>query len=201
MGRVSCTTDMLELGVRRVGFLAGSFDPPHDAHLRLMESPLIDGHVEHIMVCAHSCNPEKIDRLTDISHRIEMLGALIATSEYAEKISICDPRAMHGIENLTFQQSVRQLVELGVEVWVVRGQDAIHDGYAQELRGLPHIVVPRQGYENQPERVLTGSCVITRPIGNNSSTAVRAQLAKGLSHPVAAVDRYIREQKLYTNRA
>ncbi len=198
MASISCTGDILALGVQRVGFMSGSFDPPHDSHLAVMEQVLLDGQVDHVMVCAHSCNPEKIERLTPIEHRLAMLQALISSSNLADRISTCDPSAIHGIENLTFLQSVERLQNLGLEVWVVRGQDAIRDHYPDDLRKVPHIVIPRQGYENHPNEVLRGKFLMTRPIGKNSSTAVREQLKRGIPHPVPAVDRYIREKRLYS---
>lgn len=197
MARICTANDILGLGVCRIGFLGGSFDPPHEGHLRLMERVLLDEHVDHLIVCPHSLNPAKMHRLADIFHRLQMVDILISRSDISSRISTCDPCFVHGLQNSEFHTVAVQLMMSGLEVWIVLGQDAVRRDYSEWLRNLPHIVVSRMGYSSGSNDVLTGPVVLAPPVGNHKSCSVRAQLSDGLPHPIPEVDLYIRTEALY----
>ncbi|MDP1835901.1 MAG: nicotinate-nucleotide adenylyltransferase [Chlamydiales bacterium] len=64
----------------QIGFLGGTFDPPHNGHLSLALS-LMEAHgLEEVWFCPASTNPFKKDRLTtDPHHRLQM--ARLATQD------------------------------------------------------------------------------------------------------------------------
>ena len=197
MRRICSIPDILDLNVRKIGFLAGSFDPPHDGHLHLMERVLLEGHVDHIVVCPHSHNPAKKHRLADMPHRLQMVDALTSHSVVRDSISTVDPWFLHGHQNAEFHDVVTQLTTSRLEVWIVAGQDAVPNNYFESHRSLPHVIVPRKGYSNRPSDVLSGPLVVTAPIEDNASSSVRTKLSDGVAHPIPAVDSYVKTKNLY----
>jgi len=195
---IGASRQLLDLGARRLGFFSGTFDPPHDGHLRLMERVLGGRHVDCVVVCPHNHNPRKQANRVDMIHRVAMLERLLEHSQEAARLFLCDPLFLHGLQNKAFHLISCEPRLHGREPWLVRGRDALRPGYCPVLAKLPHVVVPRDGAGNAGlQDILSAGYVVTTPIADNSSTNVRAILAAGGFHPVNTIDQYIRTEGLY----
>ena len=66
--------DLINLQAKKIAFFAGSFDPMHNGHLQVIKS-ILEKHVDHVVICPHSHNPQK--KLIPMADRVTIINLSI----------------------------------------------------------------------------------------------------------------------------
>ncbi len=184
MKTITRKQDLESILVRGNSFalFSGSFNPPHFAHLKLVEYAL-EKHVDSVIVCPHSHNPYKQDELIDIENRVELLTHMINGSQYEYKIHIGLPPIFDGIgqKELHTIASIKKKINPLCRYWILCGSDVIHDDYFEFKRDIPHIVHMRENGStpetlNRLKRILKTDLTIIPHISDISSTVIKKSL-------------------------
>jgi len=176
-----------------VAFFGGSFNPPHVAHqlvaLYVLETVVVD-ELWLVPCCKHPFDKA----LAPYAHRLRMCE--LAAAALGPRVKVSDIERRLGGESHTLVTIKALRAEHPEhEFLLVVGADIEPElplwyGADELLRSVPRIVIGRGGFSGGSELAMPAL----------SSTEVRARLGRG--EPVAgllprAVERYIREQRLY----
>jgi len=187
------------LSARRVGFLGGTFDPPHEGHLHLARRAREARDLDHVLWVPAARPPHKPGLvLAEETERARMLELLLC--EETSGSSIWTVEFGRGGPSYTVDtlRSLRSLLAPAAQLFLVLGSDNL-PGLAgwrdvEEVLALAEpIVVPRRPSEVQPESLpaalaarLSG-CVLQGEAIDVSSTEVRRLLAAGAERELAAL--------------
>ena len=195
----------------RLGILGGTFDPPHNGHLRLAEAALAQLHLDKVLFAPAGVQPLKPERrATPPEQRAHMVELAIADHPLFEltRADLDRPGPHYTVDLLAI---IRQQYPQAV-LWFIMGADELSDLLRwrdpARLFQLTRIAVLRRpGFEpDWPalESALPGlrTCIdwIDIPAINISASAIRARVLHGYSIEQlvpASVARYIVEQQLY----
>jgi len=198
-------------GVRRLGVMGGTFDPPHYAHLVLAETARVQLQLDHILFVPAQQPPHKVPQPTSSAHhRTAMVEAAIASNP-AFSLSRVDldrsgPSYTAGTLALLHQAFP------GAELFFLMGGDSLAELHtwhnpAGVVRQARLVVMHRSGWEvdlARLEQVLPGIgerlLWLDVPRLDISSTDLRRRVRQGL--PIRylvppGVDDYIRTHRLH----
>ena len=201
----------------RVGYLGGSFDPVHTAHLLIAESCLEQAHLDRVVFMVSGRPPHKLVRqLADPAHRLAMVRLAIKGNPALG----VDDRELHRDGPSYTVDTVRELVAEsppGEEVvWIIGGDSLGELLTWRDAKGLVDAVeivtAARPGYDAHADaksleaglgadrvRRLTAG-IIPMPLMEISSTDIRSRIDEGRSIRYLvpeAVEAYIRRHGLY----
>ena len=196
-----------------IGVLGGTFDPVHNGHLILAEEARARLNLTEIIFVPAGHPWLKADRpISPAEHRLQMLRLAIADKPYFKLSTLEIERAgpSYTIDTITELQG--QLGR-GNELFFILGWGSLAElpqwRDAVRLIKLCYLVaVPRPGYSlpdiKALETVIPGLSqrvvLMDKPEIDISASEIRNRVAQGLSirHLVPdAVDRYIKQQRLY----
>jgi len=200
-----------------IGVLGGTFDPVHNGHLIIAEEARLKLGLETVVFVPAGQPWLKGHRnIAPGEHRMEMVRLAIATNPQFSLSAVDIDRAGPSYTVHTLPDLRR---ELGGEVnfHFILGMDALAQlpswKEPQELVHMCKLVAARRPWSrplniDRLERSIPGISAqiifLDNPIIDISSTDIRQRLADGRSiHGMVpeAVERYIREQGLYTSRS
>ncbi|HYF59020.1 MAG TPA: nicotinate-nucleotide adenylyltransferase [Burkholderiaceae bacterium] len=210
---------------RRVGFVGGTFDPPHVGHLALARAARDALALDELRLVPTGRSWQKAEAGASAEQRLEMARLAIAALPAAERLSVDDREVRREGPTYTVETLAGLRAELGPEpaIVLVLGSDQLrnlstwhrwrelfdhaHVAATQRERVALDGLVPeleaelaRRGRDALPDAP-AGSIVLFRmPAVPVSATALRAQLGRGerpdgLSPP--AVLDYIETHRLY----
>lgn len=191
---------------RRVGLLGGTFDPPHLGHLVAAEVARVVLGLDaiHFVVAGE---PWMKDRISPAEHRVRMVELAVADNDcfHANRTEIDRPGPTYTVDTL------RQLSDANpdVELYFLLGTDAVaklpdwKQG-EEALKLATFVAIPRPGHEVTLEGPTLGRVRrLDAPAIDISSTDLRRRFREGGAvryQLPAPVERYVREQGLYTPR-
>lgn len=188
---------------KTVGVFGGSFNPPHEGHVRLARALVERGIVDEVWLVLSPLNPlkEHPEELASDADRLEMLR--LAVEPYPE-LKTCDveltmPRPSYTVDTLRLLQKLnpdcRFRLIVGADNYQIfhRWKEP---GYIKTH--FAPIVYPRPGYPAE-------GCVEGLPLTDLSSTQIRKALADGQTEQVnnllpAGVLSYITRRGLYQQK-
>lgn len=193
----------------RIGILGGTFDPPHNGHIKLAKAAIEALNLDEVILLPASRNPFKqVNRAVAGEHRLAMCQVL---QKYEPKIAVSDMELTRGGISYTVDTlGELQMVHPG-DYWFIMGADSLKgfkDWKNPEriLRLCRLAVAVRPPLTQADIEVMAGdfasSKIDTIPMEPTleSSTAIREKLVKGQNLggqvPSEVVD-YIRKHKLY----
>ena len=187
--------DLVSLPGARLAFFAGSFNPIHCGHMKVAEFVLRE-YVDHVIIGVHSHNAKK--NLIPIQERLELIIRLCSLSFFNSRICLIDPSFFNGIENRRFVDLARKLVNLGLEVFILKGQDTLISRTNYPLSEFPHLVHNRGGEERSLDGIVNAPIMRIKNISTMSSTKVRERLSAGKRvYPCDDIEDYIKGKQLY----
>ncbi|MBS0615836.1 MAG: nicotinate (nicotinamide) nucleotide adenylyltransferase [Verrucomicrobia bacterium] len=203
------------VGVRKVGFFGGSFDPIHIGHINLALCLLEAHSLDEILFCPTSQSPHKSEKppVAMREHRKAMCAAAISP---IPQFTLLDLEIQRSSYSYTIE-TIRTMMKMDAEnkakpkqYYLILGQDSLEGletwKEVDELLVLaPPLIGSRGGYEfpkSMPKNLITivkkGQTEI--PELEISSTMIRDRLHKGLyaGHllPIKVWD-YIQQNKIY----
>lgn len=202
---------------RRIGVFGGAFDPPHLAHVSLVRTALLQLQLDELRVLPTGQAWHKVRQLTEAPHRVAMARAAFAELPQV----VVDGRE---IQRQGPSYTVDTLEELAAEcpeaqLFLLIGEDQRRSlpswhriGDIARLAIIcaaarPADVLPwnssGQTPAHAPESLLADIRPLQMPLMPISATDIRERLAH--HQPItalvpAAVERYIHEHHLYSNR-
>jgi len=197
-----------------IGVLGGTFDPVHNGHLIVAEEAKTRLNLAEVIFVPAGQPWLKVDRLiTPAEHRLQMLRLALADKPYFKLSAMEIERAgpSYTIDTIT---ELRGQLDAEDELFFILGQDNLAQlpqwWDAPRLIQMCYLVaVPRPGSPRPNLKELEASLpgisqqvmLMDEPHVDISAKAIRDRRAQGLSvlHLVPeAVNRYIKEHKLYT---
>jgi cytidyltransferase-like protein len=160
----------------KLAFFAGSFDPIHHGHVKIIEF-VLEQYVDHVIICVHSHNSKKTP--IPIQERLKIMRRVLSKSPFHNRIWLCKTALLHGIENTHFIKIAKQLMELNIKVFVLKGQDSLLDRSNYLLGDFPHLIHNRGGIEMPLPNSLRGPVIRFENLSDMSSTNVRKEIAAG----------------------
>lgn len=198
----------------RAGFLGGTFDPVHIAHLIIAEECRFHLDLDRVFFVPAGEPPHKlVNPITDARHRIEMVQRAIASNPYfvLSRLDVDRPGPCYSVDTVQLLQD-----QLGpeAEIFFIIGTDSLMEmpAWHEPLRLIQlcwFAVVDRPGYQvdlKALESVLPGVSsrvtFVEAPEMSFSSSDIRRRVCFGL--PIkyqvpGPVEDYIYGQKLYTS--
>ncbi len=194
----------------KVGLLGGSFDPAHNAHIKLARWTIENLCLDKIIFIPAAIPPHKQDaQLTAAKHRLKMLE--LALKKYPE-MTISDIEIKRQGVSYTIDTILAIKSELGLDknhLYLLIGADNFIDFQSwkrpNEIMENCQIAVYRRpnvklsDVENNFESTVM---LLYTPLINISSTEIRERIKQGkpINHLVPKeVDKYIQEHNLYRN--
>jgi len=197
-----------------IGVLGGTFDPIHNGHLIVAEETKVRLNLAEVLFVPAGLPWLRVDSpITAAEHRIQMVRLAIGNQPYF-KLSTTE------VERAGPSYTVDTIAELkgqlgaGDELFFILGWDSLAElpqwREPERLIKMCRLVaVPRVGYLVPDFKALEAAIpglanrviLLDTPLIDISASLIRKRVAQGLSigHLVPApVDRYIREQGLYT---
>ena len=203
----------------RIGIFGGTFDPVHLGHLLIAEQAREQAQLEQVWFVPSARPPHKLEQpITSFDHRADMLRLAIAgrTNFRVEPIEKDRPGPSFTADTLANQHRLYP----GDEFFLILGADCLPDlvKWYEPLRILELatlLVVARPGWTVWSAEQLGESLAISElakvrlqqisiPLIEISSRDLRHRSAEGRSllyMVPRAVEVYIREKKIYKNRA
>ncbi len=190
------------------GFLGGTFDPIHIAHLIIAEEAVDELGLERVVFIPSARPPHKSEEgLTSIEHRLEMVRLAIGDDS---RFAVSDLEARRPEKSYTIE-TVRELKEeLGDpgKLYFIMGADSVAQFFTWKdpealLEECRFVVAPRPGIDlDGADPRLRGALVtLDMPHIAISATDIRERVRQGRSIRYlvpAGVAAYIREKKLYS---
>ncbi len=197
----------------KLGILGGTFDPIHKAHIVVAEETRAQLSLAEVLFVPAGQPWLKGDRpILAAEHRLEMIRLAIANQPYFKLSTMEVDRAGPSYTVDTIAE-LRSQHGAGDELFFILGWDNLAQlprwkEPSRLIKMCYLVAVPRPGYSlpdlNSLEAVISGLSqrliLLDRPNIDMDSTAIRNQVARGLSirHLVPGpVDEYIRQHKLY----
>jgi nicotinate-nucleotide adenylyltransferase len=199
--------------MKKLGVLGGTFDPIHSGHLAIAEEAKRQIKLDSVvfMPAGHPYFKEARN-ITAAELRIDMLKQALADKPYfgISLIEVERPGPSYAVDSLTQMKSRLASED---ELFFILGWDSLMNLYswhaADRLIKLCRIAAaPRPGYcrpdldllEKQLPGISQRVEILEAPMMDISSTTIRERVSQGL--PIdkmvpPAVERYIREKKLY----
>ncbi len=115
------------MGIRRVGILGGTFDPPHIGHLILAEEARDQLHLDRVLFVPAGDPPHKRDRrLTPVEHRLMMVSLAIADNDafFLSRVDADRPGPHYTVDMVRI---IRQQYPPPVELYFLMGFDSLAD--------------------------------------------------------------------------
>lgn len=173
---------------KKIGFLGGSFNPPHLGHVAIAQQILEEGWVDQVWVVP--CWEHPFDKnLIPFKHRFEM--SLLAFAPLGERVEVLDVEKRLGGKSYTFR-TIQHLKRRNPEAqfFLILGQDAAQEvkqwyRYEELKESVEWLTIPRGPQSTIP---------------NVSASVVREALRKGESLAEVlpkSVIQYIQKEKLY----
>mgnify|MGYP001431057345 CR=1 FL=1 len=175
---------------KRIGFFGGTFDPIHHGHLILASYAASSAGLDRLLFAPAATPPHKDRKITDVSHRIEMLLRAIDTDERFEMTTVdLDRDGPHySVDTLAIlKQSFPD-----AELFFLMGSDSYRDlpRWYEPMRLFDHASLlvgrrPNSSYDQDalfralpPARTMTEFVDI--PLIEISSTEVRKRVSEQL---------------------
>lgn len=194
--------------MKRVGILAGTFDPVHKGHLGLAAQALDVGGLDKVFLLPEP-RPRRKQGVRALSHRLNM-AELAAASH--PKIGVI--RLEHPQFSVHETLPVLQARFSGAELYMIMGDDVLAHlaewpGVIRLLKETSFILAARQtspGKIHEKMQALSGVhgvdvrfSILSEPLNSASSQAVRSALRAGMHSDMVSpeVTNYIKAQKLY----
>jgi nicotinate-nucleotide adenylyltransferase len=206
-----------------IGVLGGTFDPIHIGHLIIAEEARVKlGLSEVLFVPAGQPWLKQERRITAAAHRVEMVRLAIADNPYFKlcMLEVERPGPSYTVDTLTM---LREQLGTNVHLFFILGRDTLDElplwKEPQKLIQLCWLVVaPRPAVSEgeapgakdlaRLEKAIPGLVdkviQLDMPVVGISSSAIRQRVGKRLSIRYLVppeVERYVREQKLYSTRS
>lgn len=192
---ISKFSDLSTFSGKKLAFFAGTFDPIHHGHVKVIEFAL-EQYVNHVIVCVHSHNPEKTP--IPIQERLKITERLLSKSSFHNQIFLCDVAFIHGIENDNFIQIARRLIKLDIKVFVLTGQDSLAGRSDYLLGDFPHLIHNRGETEMPLPNNFRAPVIRFENLSGMSSTKARKEISAGNKiHLCDDTHNYILEKKHY----
>lgn len=191
------------VGVKRLGLMCGTFDPPHIGHLILAQTAREQLALSRVLFLPVG-EPTHKTAPTPASHRVAMIRAAIADNpHFALDLTDVERPAPHYTATLLprLQEKFPQQ-----ELWLLLGEDSWRDlstwYQPEQVAARAKIaVLPRPGVSAPPSPY--AATWLEGPAVHVSSTMIRTKLRVGVSWryvlPTAVRD-YIRTHQLYQYR-
>lgn len=167
---------------RRIGLFGGTFNPPHNGHIALAETFLVQAGVDEVWMMVSPQNPFKVhQQLLDDAERLEMVRLAVEGRPHimASDYEFSLPRPSYTYHTLCQLRADFPSVELslliGGDNWASFNRWFRHDDV---LRMASLYVYPRQG-QRLDGTLPSGVHLLHAPLFNISSTEVRERVARG----------------------
>lgn len=172
--------------MKKVGIFGGSFNPIHTGHIALAKSLCQQTGLDEVWFMVSPLNPFKqaaTDLLAD-HLRLQLVERALANEP---QLKACDfefhlPKpsyTWHTLQALSAHYpDIRFTLLIGGDNWAAFDKWYHHDDI---LSHYPIVVYPRQGSEQDIDRLPEGVTLVHTPLLNISSTEVRVRIAQGLS--------------------
>lgn len=197
----------------RIGVMGGTFDPIHRAHLRAAQEAQVQLKLDEVLFIPTGQPWLKADRqISEARHRVAMVRRAIAGKPHFKlsTIEVDRPGSTYTGDTLT---QLRAQGGGNDELFLILGWDILMElpqwyEPARLIKLCCFVAVPRPGYPAPNlaalDKAIPGIArqviVLARPEIDVSASAIRERVAQGKSirgMVPAAVERYIKEQKLY----
>ncbi|MFW6174329.1 MAG: nicotinate-nucleotide adenylyltransferase [Chloroflexota bacterium] len=201
-------------GVRKIGILGGTFDPPHNAHLAIARAAREHLGLDLVLFVPAATPWIKAGEreITPEEHRVEMTRLAVSDCPGFE-LSLVDVRRGGNSYSVDTITDLRCEYGPSAELFLLLGFDAVQEmdrwHRADELPAMCAIVAIGRPGARRPSELPEGhpgreAVLMEGPMLNVSATEVRRRVAEG--QPVdsllpAAVEAYIRDNGLYRERA
>tara|TARA_R100001143_G_C3356867_1_gene132965 strand:- start:89 stop:664 length:576 start_codon:yes stop_codon:yes gene_type:complete len=190
--------------MQRVGILGGSFDPVHNAHLRIAKSFLKSGLIEKLLVIPAPSPPHKSDLQTSFQHRFEMLK--IAFQDW-KNVEVSDLEERLPIPSYSIQ-TIQHLQEKNPETrfYLCLGEDSLSHfhkwyKYKEIIKQITIMVAERPGFDSSTveKEILEKTIFVDHDPFGISSTEIRESMndQNGTDKIPVPVLEYIRTYHLY----
>jgi nicotinate-nucleotide adenylyltransferase len=194
----------------RIGFLGGTFDPPHIGHLILAETAREQLKLDKVLFIPAGDPWRKADRrVTPATHRLAMTRLAIEDNAVFE-LDDCEARRQGPTYTVDTLRELRTRLQADDVLVFLAGQDALADmPHWKDPAGIAAAAViaiaPRDGYEPPHGLPFDTSDLlrIEMPFVDISSTGLRERAKRGLSLRYlvpSAVEAYIRDKGLYSSK-
>jgi nicotinate-nucleotide adenylyltransferase len=141
----------------RVGILGGTFDPPHNGHLKLAHTAIEALNLDEVIVLPANANPLKVNRdMSAGARRLEMCRLAI---EGEAKLAVSDIELTRGGKSYAVDTLSELHMVQAADYWFILGMDA--------LKGLPQWKAPTRLIK------LTRIAAVTRPPRSDADTLRR----------------------------
>ena len=191
-----------------VGLLGGTFDPPHNGHLRVAQDVRQGLELDCVLLIPVRVPPHKrVDRITSAALRLEMVRAAVADAPGLDVSGIEIEREgpSYTVDTLRQLRDERPDADLTFIVGADQLAEMADWKEPEEIWALATLAVMNRGdlapVEPEWDITLEWTAVSVTPIGV-SSTEIRRMVAEGrpVGHLVPAeVLRIIEREKLYCN--
>ena len=196
----------------KIGVLGGTFDPPHNGHLRVADVVRQElGLDKVVFIPAGRPYFKGTSDVSPARHRLEMVRLAILGKPYLEcsPLEVERPGPTYTVDTL---RQLRQTMKDG-ELFFILGCGSLAElpcwrEPSRIIRLCRLVVVPRPGYplpeletlEGRVPGLLQSLIVMDKPSIDISASDIRSRVAQGkpIGHLVPEpVERYIRENRLY----
>ena len=168
-------------------FFGGTFDPPHIGHLIVAESIMEWGDFDKVIFIPSYKPPHKLENISSVYHRINMLKIIIKNKSFFE-FSLID------IERKGITYTIDTIIELKKKyvdekkIFFLVGSDSILDfhkwkDYKSILNSCQIVVAPRPKFkiDKISKDIATKIMVADIPMLDISSSEINERLKKKLS--------------------
>ncbi|KIO48806.1 adenylyltransferase/cytidyltransferase family protein [Nitrosospira sp. NpAV] len=191
----------------RIGIFVGSFNPPHIAHLFLVQDAMQEFDLDLVYVVADRLVKYKV--LVNLAHRQKMIDLLFgACPGVLTQFSARDKDRFENAELWDIHRTIEE-AHLGDDVYLILGASTLQWYVAQfpehSLEVVRQLIVCLRDEDSivcsTPARCTVQSFVPR--IRGASSTQIRNQLARGIPTPLLTPElvAYIAEHNLYASTA
>lgn len=189
---------------RKIGILGGSYNPIHNSHLNLAKYLTDSKLVDEVWIMP--CKTHALDKIIENEdHRVNMIN--LALNDLGNKnIKLCDIELKRKGKSYTIDSLRALRSDYPYDFYLVMGSDILRQikkwhGYDELRKEADFIFFKRQGYPIIDVGLHIAS-VVDYPVGENSSTEIRARIKEKKSiHDLvpSRVSDYIHQHKLYQN--